>query len=292
MAGTETMWIGDPHALRVIATTAMLGASCGAIGTMMTLRSRALVGDAVGHSTLPGLAGASLVAIALGGTGRELWLLVPGAVIGACIGMACMHGLQRMLSVGADAAMAVTLGTMFGLGVALMSVVQQVPGGHQAGLDGLLVGRAATLVMSDLVASAVLSVMTFALFAAFGRDLRACAFDEPYARMVGRPVSILMAMVGATTVCAIVAGTHAVGLVLVVALLVMPATAARMLSDRFGTVVAASAALGAIGAAAGTAASATLPGLATGPLIVIACASLLVLAASLRRVRRAIGGTA
>lgn len=292
MAAPEPSWIGDPHALRVIATTALLGASAGAIGTMLTLRSRALVGDAVGHSTLPGLAGASLASLALGGSGREVWVLMPGAIIGACAGMACMHGLQRALKVSADAAMAVTLGTMFGLGVALLSVVQQVPGGHQAGLDGMLVGRAATLVTSDLVAAAVLAVLTAALFAACGRDLRALAFDEPYARMVGRPVGILAALVSALVVCAIVAGTHAVGLVLVVALLVMPATAGRMLSNRYGTVVVAAACLGALGAAAGTVASAVLPGMATGPLIVMACAALLAAATMFRRLRGTSGSPA
>jgi manganese/zinc/iron transport system permease protein len=285
MSEADAAWIGDPHALRVIATTALLGASSGAIGTMLTLRSRALVGDAVGHSTLPGLAGASLAGIALGGTGRELWLLMPGATVGACMGIACVHALQRVLRMSADAAMAVTLGTLFGLGVALLSVVQQAPGGHQAGLDGLLVGRAATLVTSDLLACAALAAMTLALFAICGRDLRALAFDEPFARMVGRPVPALSALVSAVVVCAIVAGTHAVGLVLVVALLVMPATAARMLSDRYTTVVAASAALGALGAAAGTVASATLPGLATGPLIVIACAGILAVSVAVRHSR-------
>ena len=287
MFAADSAWLGDPHALRVIATTALLGASSGAIGTMLTLRSRALVGDAIGHSTLPGLAGASLAGIALGGTGRELWLLLPGAVAGACAGMAINYALQRSIKASADAAMAVTLGTMFGLGVALLSVVQQAPGGHQAGLDGLLVGRAATLVTSDLVASAVLALMTCALFAMCRRDLCAAAFDEQFARIAGRPVSALMALVSAIVICAIVAGTHAVGLVLVVALLIIPATAARMLSDRHGTVVAAAACLGAIGAASGTAASAVLPGMATGPLIVIACATLLAASAAIRRMRRA-----
>jgi manganese/zinc/iron transport system permease protein len=292
MAAPEPSWIGDPHALRVIATTALLGASAGAIGTMLTLRSRALVGDAVGHATLPGLAGASLASIALGGSGREVWVLMPGAIIGACAGMACMHGLQRALKVSADASMAVTLGTMFGLGVVLLSVVQQAPGGHQAGLDGMLVGRAATLVASDLVAAAALAILTGALFAACGRDLRALAFDEPYARMVGRPVGLLAALVSGLVVCAIVAGTHAVGLVLVVALLVMPATAGRMLSDRYGIVVIAAACLGALGAAAGTVASAVLPGMATGPLIVMACAALLAAATMFRRLRGTSGSPA
>lgn len=286
MSGPESPWIGDPHALRVIATTALLGASAGAIGTMLTLRSRALAGDAVGHATLPGLAGASLVGIAIGGTGRELWLLMPGAIAGAAAAIACMHALQRVLKVSPDASMAVTLGTLFGLGAALLSVVQQAPGGHQAGLDGLLVGRAATLLVQDLVAAAVLAAATLALFVGLGRDLRAAAFDEQHARMVGRPVHVLMALVAALVVCAIVAGTHAVGLVLVVALLVMPATSARMLSDRFTTVVIASACLGAFGAAAGTAASAMMPGLATGPLIVVTCAALLAASVAVRRMRR------
>jgi manganese/zinc/iron transport system permease protein len=265
----------DPHSMRVMATTALLGASAGAIGTLLTLRSRALVGDAVGHATLPGIAGASLASVALGGSGREPWMLLPGAIIGACAGMACVNGLQRVLRTGADAAMAVTLGTLFGLGVVLLSIVQQAPGGHQAGIDALLTGRAATLVSSDLLASASLAAVTLATFAILGRNLRDVAFDESHARLVGRPVRALQVVVSALVVCATVAGIHAVGLVLVVALLVIPATAARRLSDRFGVVVCAAAAIGAAAASAGTAASAVAPGLATGPLIVIACAVLL-----------------
>lgn len=290
MGAPDMSWMAgatDPHTMRVMMTTALLGASAGAIGTLLTLRSRALVGDAVGHATLPGLAGASLASIALGGSGREPWVLLPGAIIGACVGMACVNGLQRVLRMGADSAMAVTLGTLFGLGVVILSIVQQAPGGHQAGIDGLLTGRAATLVSSDLVASAVLAAVTLVTFALLGRTLRDVAFDESHSRLVGRPVRALQALVSALVVCATVAGTHAVGLVLVVALLIMPATAARRLSDRFGAVVCCAAVLGALAAVTGTATSAALPGMATGPIIVIACAALLAASVALGwRMRR------
>ena len=269
--------IRDAHAVTVIATAALLGASAGAVGTTLTLRRQALVGDAVGHATLPGLAGAALASVLLGGSGRELWVLLPGAALGACAGIACVHILRRHAGLAFDAAMAVTLSVLFGLGVMLLSMVQQVPSGHQAGLDGLLTGRAASLVTQDLAIAGFLAALTAAAFIALGRDIRALAFDEAFARMGGRPVRAVGACLSALVVMTVVAGTQAVGLVLVVALLVIPATAARRWSDRFGTVTVAASAIGAASAAAGAAASAMLPGMATGPLIVVAAACALAL---------------
>lgn len=269
--------IQDAHAATVIATAALLGASAGAVGTTLTLRRQALVGDAVGHATLPGIAGAALASMCLGGSGREPWVLLPGAAAGACLGIACVHMLRRHARMPADAAMAVTLSVLFGFGVTLLSMVQQVPSGHQAGLDGLLTGRAASLVSQDLAIAGALAALTAAAFLALGRDIRALSFDEPFMRMTGRPARAVGAALSALVVMTIVAGTQAVGLVLVVALLVIPATAARRWSDRFGVVTAAASAIGAASAAAGAYASALLPGMATGPLIVVAAACALAL---------------
>lgn len=269
--------IPDAHSATVIATAALLGASAGAVGTTLTLRRQALIGDAVGHATLPGLAGAALASLCLGGSGRELWVLLPGAAAGACVGIACVHILRRHARMPFDAAMAVTLSVLFGLGVMLLSMVQQVPSGHQAGLDGLLTGRAASLVSQDLAVAATLAALTLIVFTGLGRDIRALAFDEPFMRMSGRPAGTVGAALSVLVVATVVAGTQAVGLVLVVALLVIPATAARRWSDRFGSVTIAASAIGAASAAAGAYASALLPGMATGPLIVVAAACALAL---------------
>lgn len=279
--------LGDPHARTVLAATATLGASCGVVGALLVLRRRALLGDAAGHATLPGIVGAGALSLSLGGTGREPWVLVAGAALGALAGIAAVHWIRRATRLPADAAMAIALGSLFGLGTAMLSALQQVEGGHGAGLESLVTGDAATLVRSDLHVAAAVAAASVALTAAFRHDLRALAFDEDFSRSVGRPAGRLDALVSALAVANIVAGMRAVGLVLSVALLVIPAAAARPWCRTMGAMTALAAVLGAAGAVAGTIASAAIEDAPTGPFVVLACAA--ILAASLVAAPRARG---
>lgn len=280
----------DPHARTVLAATATLGASCGVVGTLLVLRRRALLGDAAGHATLPGIVGAGALSLMLGGTGREPWVLVAGAALGAIAGIAVVHWIRRATRLPADAAMAIALGSLFGLGTAMLSALQQVEGGHGAGLESLVTGDAATLVRADLHVAAAVAAASVALTSAFRDDLRALAFDEGFSRSVGRPTGRLDALVSALAVANIVAGMRAVGLVLSVALLVIPAAAARPWCRTMGAMTALAAALGAAGAVAGTVASAAIEDAPTGPFVVLACAA--ILAASLVAAPRARGAGA
>jgi len=265
----------DPHARTVLATTATLGASCGLAGTLLVLRRRALLGDAAGHATLPGIVGAGALSLSLGGTGREPWVLVTGAALGALAGIAVVHGIRRTTRLPADAAMAIALGSLFGLGTAMLSALQQVEGGHGAGLESLVTGDAATLVRADLHAAAAVAAACILLATALRDDLRALAFDEDFSRSVGRPAGWLDALVSALAIANIVAGMRAVGLVLSVALLVIPAAAARPWCRTMGGMMSLAAVIGAAGAVAGTVASAAIDDAPTGPFVVLACGALL-----------------
>lgn len=293
MSTATTGLLADPHARTVLATTATLGASCGLAGTLLVLRRRALLGDAAGHATLPGIVGAGALSLAVGGSGREPWVLVVGAVLGAVAGIAVVHWIRRATRLPADAAMAIALGSLFGLGTAMLSALQQVEGGHGAGLESLVTGDAATLVRADLWTTAAVAVACITLTAWLMDDLRALAFDEDFSRSVGRPAGWLDALVSAMAIANIVAGMRAVGLVLSVALLVIPAAAARPWCRTMGGMMVVAALLGAAGAVAGTLASAAVADAPTGPFIVLSCGGLL--AASLAiapRVRGARTGAA
>lgn len=279
MSALPSGLLADPHARTVLATTATLGASCGIAGTLLVLRKRALLGDAAGHATLPGIAGAGATSLFLGGTGREPWVLVSGAALGAVAGIAVVHWVRRATRLPADAAMAIALGSLFGLGTAMLSALQQVEGGHGAGLESLVTGDAATLVRADLQTAAAVAVASVVLMAVLRHDLRALAFDEDFSRSVGRPTAWLDALVSSLAIANIVAGMRAVGLVLSVALLVIPAAAARPWCRTMGGMMSLAAVLGATGAVAGTLASAAIDDAPTGPFIVLACGA--ILAASL-----------
>ena len=284
--------LSDGHARTVIATLALLGAAGGAIGTPLVLRRHALLGDAVGHATLPGLAGASISSIALGGTGREPAVLLGGAAIGAIVGAAVVGLVRRWARTGADAATGVTLGTLFGLGVVLLSALQQLDAGHRAGLDAYLLGSAAGLVRADLWTSVAIAAATCTLLAVAHRDILAATFDPTFARVVGRPVRGIGIAWAALAVAAVVAGMQAVGLVLVVALLVIPPVAARCWTDRFPVAVAVAAAVGAGASAAGAAASAFAPRLPTGAMVVLALGTAFAVSAVRAALRRSRGARA
>lgn len=284
--------LSDAHARTVLATMALLGAAAGAIGTPLVLRRHALLGDAVGHATLPGLAGASIASIALGGSGREPAVLLVGAALGAAAGAATVWLVRRCARTSADAATAVSLGTLFGLGVVLLSALQQLDAGHRAGLDAYLLGSAAGLVRTDLWIAVGLAIATAAVFAALARDIRAATFDPTFAQAVGRPVRLIGGAWALLAVVTVVAGMQAVGLVLVLALLVIPPAAARCWTDRFTGVVAIAAAIGAGASVAGAAASALAPRLPTGATVVLALGAAFAASAVRAALRRSIGARA
>lgn len=282
----------DVHARTVLATMALLGAAAGAIGTPLVLRRHALLGDAVGHATLPGLAGASIASIALGGSGREPAVLVGGAAIGAAAGAATVALVRRHARTSADAATAVALGTLFGLGVVLLSALQQLDAGHRAGLDAYLLGSAAGLVRADLWVAVAIAAAAAVIFVALARDICAATFDPTFAQAVGRPVRTVGAAWAVLSVATVVAGMQAVGLVLVLALLVIPAVAARCWTDRFTGVAALAAVIGAGASAAGAAASAIAPRLPTGAMVVLALGAAFAVSAAHAALRRSIGARA
>ncbi|MGC1273047.1 MAG: metal ABC transporter permease [Planctomycetaceae bacterium] len=262
----------------VLLGTLLLGATAGLVGTLLVLRKRALIGDVVGHATLPGIAIAFLTAEAFSpGDGKQTATLLIGATATGLLGAATISWLGRIRKVGPDTAQAVVLGLFFGIGAALFRAVQQIPTGDAAGLNGYLYGKAASLVASDVwlfaVAAAVVLVVVLALF----KELVLVCFDAEFATATGLPVKRLDLLLTGLAVAVTVLGLQSVGLVLVVATLTIPPAAARFWTDRAGVMTALAAAFGASAAVAGVILSALIPKVAAGATIVLAGGLLFVL---------------
>ncbi len=270
-------WI-DHNTFVVASATALLGAAAGIAGCLLVLRRRALMGDALGHATLPGIALAYLVSVALGGTGKEQWMLLAGAAVGAGAGVVALLVVRRGARVSDETAMAVVLGSFFGLGTALLTLIQATPAGHQAGLSSFILGHAASMVASDLQAAACVAAVCIALVMLLAKELQLLCFDEAFARTIGRPVRLLDAFVLLIVMAVVIAGLQAVGLILILALLVLPATTARFLTDRFATMVSLAAAIGSMSGVTGTLVSSLAPDLPTGPCIVLTASACFALA--------------
>ncbi|MGQ3359636.1 MAG: metal ABC transporter permease, partial [Phreatobacter sp.] len=217
------------------------------------------------------------------------WLM-GGAGLAALLSLGAIEWLGRRPRVGHDTATAAVLAAGFGLGLALMSVVQTLAVGRQAGLESLLFGSAAGMLPAEAQMMAGLAVLVLAVVALLLKEFSAVAFDPDFAATVGLPVARLDALVALVCAVVVVAALPIAGFVLAVALVVIPPAAARFWSDRAGTVVAVAAGLGAVSAFTGAALSAVLADTPTGPAIVLVAAALFALSLVFGRARGLLGG--
>jgi manganese/zinc/iron transport system permease protein len=239
----------------------------------MLLRRRSLVGDVVGHASLPGIAIAFLVMEAAEpGSGKSLSGLLIGALVAGWTGVLCTTVITRYTRIKDDAALAIVLSIFFGLGVALLSIIQTIPSGSAAGLNHFIFGKAASMIADDVMLIAKAAVVVLILSALLFKELTLLCFDEEFAGSQGWPVARLDLILMALVVVVAVIGLQSVGLLLVVAMLILPAAAARFWSDRLPVMTLISAGAGGLGACCGTIVSALVPRLAAGAIIVLVSA--------------------
>jgi manganese/zinc/iron transport system permease protein len=260
------------YTLRTVALgSALLGAVSGALGAYAVLRRQSMLGDAMSHAALPGIALAFLV------TGsKETAVLLAGAALAAWIGALLALGVARTTRVKDDSALGLALSVFFGLGLMLLTFIQRLPNANQAGLDKFLFGQAATLLERDVLTMAAFGLPALALMLVFWKEFKLLSFDPDFAASLGLPVRLLDILLTTLLVVAIVIGLQTVGVVLMSALIVAPAAAARQWTDRLGTMVALSALFGAAAGVSGAVLSSTAARLPTGPTIVL-CISAVVL---------------
>lgn len=248
---------------------ALLGAAAGAIGTFVLLRRRSLASDAAGHAALPGLAAAFILMALTTGNGRWLPGLMLGAALSAALGLVIVHAISARTRLKEDAAIGAVLSVFFGLGVVLLTVVQALPSGNQAGIASYLLGSAAGMLRSEAELIAIMAAVTALAVFLLRRPLSMLCFDPDYAAISGVRVKLADAALSIILLAVVITGLKVVGLVLSVALTIMPAVAARFWTDRVHHMVPVAAVLGAGGAFVGAAISSSAPNLPTGAVIVL-----------------------
>lgn len=265
------------NAALVAVGAGLLGAASGAAGTFLFLRKRALVADAVAHATLPGIALAFILAVALGGDGRALPVLLAGSAVSAALGLVTVEWIARHTRLSEDAAIGAVLSVFFGVGVVLLTVIQSMADGRQAGLEDFLLGATAGMVFQDALLIAAGGTLTALAILILRRPMTLVAFDADYAAASGVNVAridlAMMALVMAVTVV----GLKIVGLILIVALLIIPAVTARFWTERTEGVLWIAALLGGLSGYLGAALSASAPALPTGPIVVLTASALFAL---------------
>jgi manganese/zinc/iron transport system permease protein len=260
------------YTLRTVALgAAVIGIVAGALGAFAVLRRQSLVGDAMSHAALPGIGIAYLLT-----ERKDNIVLLTGAAVAGWLATLAVLGIVRQSRVKFDSALGLVLSVFFGFGLMVLTYIQRQPHASQAGLDKFLFGQAATLIQDEVQKMAIVGAIALGILLLFWKSFKLLSFDSDFAATIGYPVRILDVLLTTLIVVAIVIGLQAVGVVLMSAMIVAPAAAARQWTNRLGVMVVLAALFGALAGVSGATLSSTQTHLPTGPTIVV-CISAIVL---------------
>jgi len=253
----------DPNVRWVVLGVLLMCASSAMTGCFTFLRKQALMGDAVAHAILPGIC----LAFLLTASKHPLWLLL-GATVTGWLGLRSVDYLSQQTRLHADTALALVLSVFYGSGIFLLTLIQNAGNAAQSGLDKFLFGKAAAMMQEDVMVFAIFSVALILAVILLYRPLKLLVFDREYAAARGFPVNRLELLLSLFTVFAIAIGIQAVGVVLMAALLITPAAAARYWTERLPIMLLLAALIAMVAGLSGTFVSYALPKMPTGPWIV------------------------
>jgi manganese/iron transport system permease protein len=224
----------SPFMARALVEALLLGVVGGVVSVFVVLRRLAFVSDVLTHTVFPGVVLGFLVA----GTGGIVW----GALVFAVLSAVLLAVLSAGRRATEDASMAVLLTAFFAVGVVLVSRRSS----YTADLTAFLFGRILTVDRQQIMVTAVLGGLVLLTLALLGKELVLRAFDPGGAAALGYRVVLLDLVLNLAVALVVVAAVRAVGTVLVIALLVVPGAAARLLSGRLAGMVVLAAGTGAL----------------------------------------------
>ena len=254
----------------------LMGFAAGTSGTFLFLRKRALVSDALAHTTLPGMGLAFIVMTSLGGDGRDLIGLLAGSAATAWMGLLLIEWIARRTRLAEDAAIGAVLGVFFGVGVVLLTVIQTMSAGRQAGLENFLLGATAGMLFQDAVIIVIGGTIAVSVTWLLRRPMTLVAFDSDYAAATGHDVRRIDLLIMGLVMTVTVIGLKLVGIILIVAMLIIPPVAARFWTERSNRALWIAGGIGGVSGYLGAVLSASAPALPTGPIIVLVAAAVFV----------------
>ena len=258
----------DPSVRIALLGCLLLGICCGLLGSIIVVRQFALAGDTLAHAVLPGIALGYLWAME-----KSPFHLFTGAVIAGVVGAVVVTLIQQTTTLKRDTSLGIVLGGFYAIGIVLVSIVQNHMPGDASGLKSFLFGKAAAMTEADLILISLITAISLIIFILFFGQLKVISFDTTFARSIGIPERFFHYLLMLLLAWAVVAALQAVGVVLVSAMLIIPAATAYLLTDRLHWMVALSVIIGMFVSTAGVFISFLGPRLPTGPFIVLTGAS-------------------
>lgn len=261
----EILFILSDYTFQIVALgTGILGLMSGVIGSFTTLQKESLLGDALSHAALPGIVIGFLI------IGRKEWLfLLTGALLSGLFATYLIQWMNKGNKVKFDNALSLILSSFFGFGLVLMTFAQRSPNANQAGIENFIYGQASSMLLQDVQVLAIATVIFIALILLFWKELKLFVFDPEYTKTLGFNTRFLRLLISTIMVITIILGLESVGVILMSALLVGPAVAARQWTNRLEVMVALAGILGLFSGVIGTLISSMYEQIPTGPTIVV-----------------------
>jgi manganese/iron transport system permease protein len=237
---------------RAIWVSALVGGTCAFLSAYLMLKGWALMGDALAHAVVPGVAIAYLLALPY----------AIGAFVSGILAALSMVLVRQKTKLREDAVIGLIFTTFFAVGLLIISINPV-----SVNIQSIILGNILAISDEDVIQVVIISAITFVLMTLKWKDMMLVFFDEHHATSIGLPVTVLKILFFALLSAATVAALQTVGACLVIAMVATPGATAYLLTDRFDRLVLISIALGTATSAAGAYLSYYLDG-ATGGIIV------------------------
>lgn len=264
--------------------------AAGLVGTLVFLRKQSLLGEALSHASYPGvILGVMVMGTFFKQEAEEFWLplfILVGASLTALLGLGAIRFLERRLRVHSDAALCFVLSSFFGIGLTLASEVQFSHTNLYKQVQVYFYGQAATMTNIHILIYGILAFVTIMMVMAFYKELQVMTFDHTFAKSIGISTYWIDVLLFILVVLAIIIGIRSVGVILMSAMLIAPAVAARQFTNRLSTMFILSAFFGVMSGFLGNYLSVELSrlfsqdlamnriALPTGPMIVLVAATI------------------
>jgi len=253
------------HTFRTVALgCSLLGMVSGILGCFAVLRKQSLLGDAVSHASLPGVCLAFLFTNV-----KETEVLLFGALVTGVICIGLIQLIQNYTKIKFDSALALILSVFFGLGLVLLSYMNKLPGSNKSGLNKFIFGQASTFIERDVNVIFITGIILLIIIVLFWKEFKLVSFDSDFAKTLGFPSKKIEILISVLIVATVIIGIQAAGVILISAMLISPAVAARQWTDKLSVMVILSAIFGGISGFFGTLISISQENLPTGPIIVV-----------------------
>ena len=262
----------DPAVRYAFFGAILLGISCGLMGGFIVVRKMALFGDTLSHAVLPGV-----VAGFIWNMERDPVAIFIGATLAGLIGGALVTLIRQTTRLKEDTALGIVLASFFAVGICLLTRLQKLPG-KKAALEDYLFGSTAIMGSDDLTLLAIVTALAVGMVLLFYKELLVTSFDAAFARSAGFPVNLIHYALMLLLSFSVVVALRAVGVVLVSAMLITPAAAAYLLTDRMHRLLVLAAVFGLAAGAVGVFVSFLTTNLPTGPFIVLGASLVFLLA--------------